>query len=222
MYKRGTSLVEVLMAVLLTAMIVGAVSAIYGFATARAAHTVANQNSTEQSTRLLDAIESSIRNAVTCDLVNIGGQSVLRCTMPANGTDTDGDGVDDRFDVLSVGRRGTDKWGTGQRVWYFIADSSGVPGTTGTIPWRAVRNDSSVISSGDVDRKWTYPYGGTRCAFGQITSLTYTINATYHVVTVSVAAGTLIRASRTPANDEPSMSDSSSLKRIAYWRNWRQ
>ncbi len=223
MRKRGFTLVEMVLVTALTAMIVGALCSLYAFSTNRAAHAYANYGSLMQARDLMDEIESVVQWSQTVSLVSSGSTTGIRCTMPVNGTDKDGDGYADTYTLTTVNRRGLPKWGTGNRIWFYRSDSTGDFTHSGSVPWRAQRSDGSMPTTSDVDSKFAYYYTSGQSRYSLINGLSFVVDSTAHTVDVTVTTNDLVRreASSAAASDA-NLSYSLTFTRKIYWRNWRK
>lgn len=220
--RRGTTLVEMALALSLTALVLGVLAVLYGFTMGRLAHATANFGATNDASLAANAIGQTIRDAYSCTTVTSNGKTGLRCTMPANATDRDGDGKQDTYLISSVSRRGLERTVAGRRVWYYLGDSTGAFGTTGTILWRAERTDDSNPTASDVDRAFAY-VNTTQPRYPLISSLTFSVDSTALTVTFTISASALTRAVRSaPAGEATNQSYSHTETRTAFWRNWRK
>jgi Tfp pilus assembly protein PilV len=219
---RGFTLVELTLVALLTSLVVGAVAGLYVFSAQRTAHAVADETILGQTTTVLQQLEKTISQANTCSAVAVGTGTALKCIMPANGTDHNGDGYMDSFTPVSASRRCTEHWGQGQRVWFYMSDSTGNPTASGTYVWRAKRNDDTTPTSSDADPTWTFYYGGN-ARTPLITGFSFTVNSSAQTVAITLTANELARAQRSSsASSDSSQSRSMTVTRTIYWRNWRQ
>jgi hypothetical protein len=194
MVRRGTTIIEMLLVVGLTAMVLGTLALLYAFTFGRVAHATASFAATDQARRSLDQIAKTASQAISCSVVTSGSVSALKCMMPASGTDTDGDGYLDEYVPSSVSRRGVAKYTPGKRIWFYLSNSDGAFGSSGTILWRAQRSDDCNPASSDADKNWAYYYGSTQQRFGLITSLTPAVDTTAKTTTVTAYATSLIRS----------------------------
>jgi len=206
----------------LTGLIVGAVGGMFVFAASRSAHAMANEAVLEQTTTVLYQLEKTISQATTCSSVSLGGGNGLKCVMPQNGTDFDGDGYMDSFTPYHDSRRSTEEWGEGQRVWFYNSDSTGNPSNQGVYVWRAKRTDDNNPTTSDADPTWTKYYGGS-ARNPSITGFSFTVNSAAHTVSITLIANQLDRAQRSSTlSSDSATSQSITVTRTIYWRNWRQ
>lgn len=220
--NRGTTLVEMALALSLTAMVLGVLAVLYGFSMERLAHATADFGASNDAFMAADAIGNTVRNAYSCTTVTSNGKTGLKCTMPANGTDRDNDGHLDTYTISSVSRRGLEKVTLGNRVWYYLSDSTGAFGNSGTILWKAERSDDLNPTASDVDKKFTYS-STTKLKYPLITGLSFAVDSTAQTVTFTINSGSLIRADRTPGATESNDNLYAYTEaRTAYWRNWRK
>ncbi|MER3466588.1 MAG: hypothetical protein C4340_05585, partial [Armatimonadota bacterium] len=197
---------------------------LYVFVATRAAHGVAVNNVLMQVREATNDICRTIANSVRCELVNVGGKTALKCTMPEQEGATDARGNVVEYIPKSLSPRAIEQWGVGKRIWFYQADATGVPGTTGT----AVRVDDAVPSSADVDRDWSYYYGSTVYRWNLITSATFTVNPTARRTSVSVTGS--VRARGMEERGDPSAIDTIdmaqtytlTMSRESFWLRWRK
>lgn len=220
--NRGTTLVEMSLALSLTALVLGVLAVLYGFSMERLAHATASFGASNDAFLAADSIGTTVRNAYSCTTVTLNGKTGLKCTMPANGTDRDNDGRLDTYTIASVSRRGLEKVTLGNRVWYYLSDSTGAFGNSGSILWRAERSDDLNPTASNVDSKFTYS-SSTKLKYPLITGLTFAVDSTAQTVTFTITSGALTRAERTPgASDANNEKYTYTETRTAYWRNWRK
>jgi hypothetical protein len=222
MRKRSAfTLVEMALVLTLTTLIIGVLTVLYGYTIERLAHATANFIATDDAFLASNDITDVVRNANTCSTVTLSGVTGLKCTMPSSGSDKDGDGHLDRWTLTAVSRRGLEKVTTGKRVWFYLGNSTGAFGTTGTILWKAERSDDLNPTTTDAITKYAY-VTSTRLRYPVISSLTLSVNGSAQTVTTTLVAGSLIRAERTPGSESTSQSYSHTETRTTYWRNWRK
>lgn len=238
MRKRGMTLIEATLTMALSAMVIGVMATLYAFASARSAHAVANQAGTYQASKLLDEIQKIVHASTVCSAATIGSANAIKCTLPTQGIDRRGKDCTDKFNSNGsapcesdppsrfrpqhASRRGAEEWGANQRVWFYLSNASGTPGTAGTYVWRARRNDDLTPTSSNIDSSWAAYYATGPVAFNLISLFTLSVNAANQSVTVSVRAGSVIGAKRIATTQESAISDSITASRTIYWRNWRQ
>ena len=222
MRKRAAfTLVEMSLVLTLTALIIGVLTVLYGYTLERLAHATANFAATDDAYLSSNDINDVVRNAYSCTTVTLNGVTGLKCTLPANGSDKDGDGKLDSWMLTSVSRRGLEKVATGKRVWFYLGNTTGAFGTTGTILWKAERSDDVNPTASDANSRYAY-VTSTRLRYPLISSLSFTVNSSAQTVVTTVVAGSLTRAERTPGSESTSMSYSHTETRTSFWRNWRK
>jgi hypothetical protein len=150
--RRGTTIIEMLLVVGLTAMVIGTLTLLYGFTFSRIAHSTAGFAATDQARKALDEIAGTAAEAIECTVEVSGTNKALKCTMPTSGTDVDGDGYLDVYIPSTVSRRGLGKYTPGKRIWYYLSNSTGAFTTSGTILWRAQRTDDGTPTGSDADK----------------------------------------------------------------------
>ena len=219
--RSGFTLVEMALVLTLTSLIIGVLTVLYGYTMERLAHATADYAASDDAFLSANDIGTVVRNAYTCTTVSSGGVTGLKCTMPSAGTDKDGDGHLDSWTLSSVSRRGYEKVTLGKRVWFYLGDSTGAFGTSGTILWKAERSDDLNPTSTDAITKYAY-LTNTRLRYPLISSLSVTVNSATQTVNFTVVAGSLIRAERTPGSEASNLSYTHTETRTAYWRYWRK
>jgi Tfp pilus assembly protein PilV len=221
--RSGFSIIEVLLAAVLTAVVLGALTSVYSFAARTASNAAASANATRQAQMLGNEIAKVVRNAVQCDVIVGSGNTGLRCTMPANGVDVDGDGYLDTYSPQRISKRGLEKWGKGNRVWFYMANSTGDFSKPGTIVWRAQRIDDSPPTSSDCDSKWAYYYGSSKLRWDITEALTFSVDSANQLTSFSVTCSQLARADRMAKTSDVNSGSGyrTTLSRTIFWRNWR-
>ena len=219
--RTAFTLVEMALVLTLTALIIGVLTVLYGFTIERLAHATADFAASDDAFLASNDIGTVIKNAYTCTTVTASGVTGLKCTMPSTGTDKDGDGHLDSWTLASVSRRGYEKVALGKRDWFYLGDSAGAFGTTGTILWKAERSDDLNPTSSDAITKYAY-LTSTRLRYPLISSLALSVNSSNQTVTYTVIAGSLTRAERTPGSEASNQSYTHTETRTAFWRNWRK
>ena len=219
--RAGLTLIEMTLVLSLTALVIGVLTALYGFSMERLAHATADFAATDDAFLATDAIASTVKDANSCAAVAVNGVTALKCTMPASGTDKDGDGWLDSYNVSTVSRRGYEQVGLGMRRWFYLSDSTGAIGNAGTVLWRAQRSDDLNPTTSDIDHKFAY-ISGTNLRYPMITALSFSVNSSNQTVTVTLSAGSLTRAARTPGSEASNQSYTVTQTRTAFWRDWRK
>jgi len=216
MAKRGYTLVETVIAVGLLGIMVAALAVLFGFTAKRSLHTVARFAALRAGAIAARDIEATIANSVGCAKAANGGTDALVCTMPLNGSDTDGDGTDDAYTPLRISKRGYPRYGSGKRVWYFLGDINGQFGNGGSYLFRAVRNDAANPTIADIDATWSWDYAAGRPKRGPFTAMSLTVDATADTVQYGVTVSSTLRNDQTPANGEASQT--LVLSGTTHWR----
>jgi hypothetical protein len=222
MPRRGTTLIEMLLVVLLTSMIMGTLATLYSYAMGRAAHSAARYTALEQANTLADAIETTVQQAVSCSIVTSGSFSGLKCIMPIQGVDRNGDGYIDRYSPTGVSRRGAEKFGYGKRVWFYTSNSTGAFTASGTVYWRAERSDDAVPTASDADKSFAYYFNTTTPRFSLVSSVAFSVDASTQLVTCTVNASSRINTERAATGSANELTESATVVKSIYWRNWRK
>src|ERR1051325_8276046 len=81
MAKRGFSLVELMIVVILSALVLGVTVSLYGFSMTRLAQGSSRFTTEDQARKLLDEIESVVRDSVSVSTVTSGSVTGLKCVL---------------------------------------------------------------------------------------------------------------------------------------------
>ncbi len=217
-FRRGTTIIELLLVIGLQVIILGAVATLYLFTIQQCGQATAAVGSIEQANNAMDAIATTVRQSMVCATVTSGGKTGLRCTLPNNAIDTDGDGVVDTWLPDKYGADGKATYTKGTRVWYYQAGSTGAFGTAGTTLWRATRTDDSNPTASDVDTTWAFYYGG-KSRYLLIDSLAFVVSGSSAIVTTTIVASASARspdASGSTATTQDKQA--ATLVRTSSWR----
>lgn len=216
MTKRGHTLVEMIIATGLLAIMVAGLTALFGFTGKRNLYAIARFSVLRSASVSAKDIEATVEMAVNCQEVANGTSDALVCTMPLNGTDTSGDGVLDTFTPSRISKRGYPRYGSGQRVWYFLSDANGVFGNSGPYLYRAIRNDGANPGVDDIDKVWSVDYQMGRPKRGPLTGMTFTVDAVNKTVQYNLTLSQAIRRDQAPVNGEAS--HSLTVQGKTFWR----
>lgn len=223
MGRRGFTLVELMLAAVLTVVVVGTVTLLYGYTFSGISNAATTFATNDQAAHALDTISSTVAQSVSCATVNSGSQTALKCLTPAAGSDTNGDGYAEDFQPSTTSRRGVERYAPGNRVWFYFSDSTGAFGSAGTTLWRAQRPDDETPTALDADAYWTFYRGSARPRHGLISSLSFVVDATRKTVTITISSSSLLHTERLPASTTaPSQTVTTTLSRTVAWRNFLQ
>lgn len=221
--QRGFTLVEVTLAMTLSALVIGVTTMAYAHTVVKTSRAMAQTNVLLQVQTFLDEVDRTVANAISCQLVSSGGKTGLKCIMPAAGSDKDGDGVLDTYKPASVNRRQLAKYSPGKRVWFYQSDATGAFAASGAITWKAVRSDDVLPTAGDALSKWAYYSGTSRAKFNLVDQVGFALGADSQSIVTTVRASSQVRSERIMTTAMASASDYAiSLSRTVSWRNWRQ
>ena len=123
--RRAFTLVEMMLAVALTALILGTVTSVYAFTIKRLGYGLADASSQNEAEYAMDVIDGTIGKAQSCTVVSMSGAQGLKCVMPATCTDLTGDGILDTCSPNYINRRSLEEWGNGYRIWFYFGGSNG-------------------------------------------------------------------------------------------------
>lgn len=220
MVKKGFTLIELLLATSITAMVVGSVASVYLFAATRGSHTMATGETVNQAQKLARTIDGLIANSTKASVIVSGSSKGLKCVMPANATDVDGDGVFDTYKPSKFSGPNA-RWGAGTRVWVYTADSTGDFLRPGSILWISKRADDLYPTTSDKLGATTY-YSNTASLLNNlIDSATWTANAD-GTITYTIAFSSLSRADRRSplaAGVDKAVSRTAAISRTVMPRN---
>lgn len=203
----------------LTAMVLGVMATLYGFAMSRLGHATATFVTTSDAVWAADVIEATVRDSYSCSIVSISGRSCLKCILPVTETDRDGDGFADRYNALGVTRRGWEKWGnTGKRIWFYQGSGAGAPSTAGTILFRAKRTDDATPTGSDIDNEFTYARDA-KLRRPLISTFTASVNSSSRTVTFTISTSSLTRDERIHSAESTNNYYTHSETRTVAWRN---
>jgi hypothetical protein len=153
---RGATLIEVTLTLTLTALIIGVATTLYAFIASRTADSV-NRFSTLQSCAFLTKeIGSAVSNSISVSTKSLGTVTALVCEVPADGVDRDQDGTMEIYNPSGTDRLGRETYTSGKRIWFYSANQTGTPGTTGFYWFKAIRSDDATPTISDVDTKWSF------------------------------------------------------------------
>lgn len=218
--RRGFTIVEVLITATLVAMVIGTLASLYYYTFNRTVREVAETSAILQAQMLMDRMEVHLAQASDAQLVTFGGVTALKLTMPASGTDKDGDGVLDVYTPDGVSRRGIAKYNRGKRLWYYMSDATGGFGTPGALIWQAVRNDDANPTGADTVA--TFSNTGGQYRYPLLDSISFSLDSPVESVTVTVRTSRLFRneSAAGAAASEDRDNYVVTLSRKVCWRNW--
>ena len=215
---RGSTLIELLIVVAVQFVILGAAASLYLFTVQQCGQATAAIGPLVQANAAMDAIALTVRESMNCTVQSAGSVTGLRCILPANAADGDGDGVNDLWMPTSFALDGKPKYAKGTRVWFYLGDATGAFGTVGTILWRATRADDNKPTTADADRAWSLYYAGAP-RYALVDSISFTVSATSATTTVGLVASASARkpdasGATASAQDQQRVS----LARTMSWR----
>jgi type II secretory pathway pseudopilin PulG len=223
--KRGFTIVEVLLTVGISSLIVGSMALVYGYTMVRTSYAIATTSVSQQVQTLSSEIDSVISQASSTTIITTGGNTGLKCTMPATQVDLDADGILDAYQPTSI-LGGAPIWGKGKRIWFYTADSTGDFLRPGSVVWRAERSDDLFPTTTTADKSFAYYAGSTtNRRFSLIDQITWVNNTNDKYVTYTLRASTLTRAERsspTAYGGEKNVAQTLTLTKNVFLRNWRQ
>ena len=218
--RRGTTLVELLITMILTVIVMTTGVTLYSFVAIRSGEAVSQYNNLQISNELLDAMDEAITDASSCQLVTLNDVPALKCSLPDTGKDPDGDGILDSYDITKVNKLMGDVHSPGKRVWLYSSEAPGNPTAKGYYWFRAYRNDDVTITSADIDNRWSYRTAGNpRRYYPGVVTLS--INQADKSVTVTMTPDSSIDQERQTAGFVGTKTRAwtgSTLSRTFFWR----
>lgn len=219
MVRRGYTYVEVILAATIGLAIFGLSAMFYAYTVTRSAHAMSSAAVLTEGDRLLLSVKKTVESAHSVSSASYAMKSGLKCVMPLDGSDTDGDGRLDAWSPYKIAA-GKPRYRPGKRVWFYFSDTTGDFTRDGPILYRAERFDDSVPTSLDVDKNWTFYYGkvGHR-SYNLIGDFKWTVDSTGGVVTLTIDLSKALRGDIKA--DDTNSGRQVRIQRKAYWRNWR-
>jgi type II secretory pathway pseudopilin PulG len=159
--QRGATLIEMMFTMSLMVAVIGSTVTLYAFVAIRTGDSVTKYNTYQQTKDLMMAFSDVASDAISCTNVTLGSVTAIKCTMPNDGTDRDGDGIFEQYSPSSVNKLLKESYTAGKRIWFFPSSRPYTVGTAGKYWYRATRNDDLNIVAADVDTKWSYINGTT-------------------------------------------------------------
>jgi Tfp pilus assembly protein PilV len=217
---RGFTIIETMLAASLTSVVVATMALAYHYAAVRTSQALATSSVSNQVQSLMGEIDATISKASSVTIVTTGGNTGIRCTMPAS--------LDTTLNAYTPATvtGGSPTWGKGKRVWFYTADASGAFTSPGTIVWRAERNDDLTPTAANADASFAYQGGtGGKVRYSLVDGLTWSYDSTNKYVTYTIKASTLTRAERSSPTAYTSETNSSRTLQVTknvFLRNWRQ
>lgn len=152
--KRGTTLIETIFTLSLASTILAAVATLASYVLIRTGDSVTQFNTINDSQEVLDAIALTATEAISCTNVTVGSITAIKCTMPANGSDLDGDGILETYLPNKVYKTLQETHTNGKRIWYFASPWPVSVGASGRYWYRAIKSSDSTPSLADIDSNW--------------------------------------------------------------------
>jgi hypothetical protein len=154
--RRGSTFVEVLFTMILMIGVMGAVITLYIFVVSRSTDVISRYSATDRMRNVFDSIVDTGQSSLSCTVENLGSLQAIKCIVPADGVDSDQDGILDKYRITNVHKFFGEYQNKGARIWYYPADITGTPGTWGKYWFKAVISNDNAITTGDIDRRWSF------------------------------------------------------------------
>ena len=220
--RRGFTLLEMMLAVSIMAILIGGVTAVYAYTMVRLGYSLASYTTQREGEYGLDVIDHIIGESQTCSQISVGGNPCLKCILPASCVDPIGDGTSYVCSPDTINRRSLERWGNGKRIWFYLANSGGVPTTPGSILWMACRTDDSTPTATDIVNAYTYYPGNTKLRVDLIQALTTMAGANANLDQVTVTVGSYTgQDAAAPSSASLTNTYQPALSRTPYERGWR-
>jgi Tfp pilus assembly protein FimT len=213
--RSAFTLIEMVLCVALTAIVIGVMATLYGFAAVRLSDAYTKTSLYDQMNSVADRIESTIKNARTCSL-DVSGN--LKCNMPVNGIDSDGDGYFDTYYPDSTDANGMGHYSAGNTVWFYDAGSNAAYGTGSNYVWRAEVPGLTAPTSLNLDHSFGYYYNGN-IRYPLVTSTTFVVSPATQTVTFTVTGSVRIGSENFVTTSEDNTNRVITLTRTVCWRN---
>lgn len=158
--KRGATLIEMTLAVVLTSLIVGSATTLYSFIAIRTADAVSRFSTLQSCTTLSSTIRNLSMTAVKVESKNLSGRAALVCTVPKDSVDRDGDGIPEYPQADFTDKLLREGYTARKRFWIYPANAIGTPGSAGNYWFMAIRTDDANPTVADIHRGWSFWRGG--------------------------------------------------------------
>ncbi|MBI5705774.1 MAG: hypothetical protein HZC36_02170 [Armatimonadetes bacterium] len=189
--RRGYTLVEAVLAVVLAGMVIGTLLSLYSLVASRTARSYTEAAAVYQASTVVESLTTTIANATDVSLQSLGGGTAIKCIMPATGRYANGDGIYEWYEPEKVIGLSQEKFNTYSRIWFYFGNEAGAPSATGQQIHMAVRSDDTTPSAADVLWSWEHYPGTTKSRFDLISTWTLSIDDTQKALTLTVTASTL-------------------------------
>lgn len=156
--QRGLTLIEVLLATVLTALVLGGVLGIFGFVMRQWGGQVSRSNALQAANLGMDRMTKEMRHAILYESVDAYGVSNV-FTFPNN--------KDSAGNYVPAWSGGKLQYQPGTRVRFYLSDTTGDPAVAGPILWREYL---PVGGSWTIDSAWSLQPGSS--ARGQVANVT--------------------------------------------------
>jgi len=151
LHTRGFTLMEMMIAMTITALVFSVVADIFAAGTRQYALRASENIAMRQAASAFDRMTDDIRNAVRFSSGTVSGNPVYTFILPAN-TDVSGNYIPNSAGLAML-------YAEGARVRYYLSNSNGEQTTTGgTVLWRATATSTGSVWTKDT--AWTKDAGG--------------------------------------------------------------
>jgi len=205
-------MIELIVATGLTAVVCAAVAGSFGFILRETARATIRASVSIQVADAVERMRPTVEDAVVCQSVVLAnGTNGLECIMPMDKSGT-------LYSPIRIDGQGAARYRAGDSYMFYLSDISGSLSKTGTVLWRATKPYGSVTWTPDTT--WSLYYGS---AVGRVYSLgkfTFAIDSAGSNVTLDLTIGEAYGGSALKGALAAG-TESLSVKRIIYYRNWK-
>ena len=205
MRRSAFTTVEMLLALTLGSIIFVAASGLYLFSVTKSTQALAASTVALEADRSVRDLENVVRSSVSVTSVSLTGGLALKCTLPADGADTNGDGVIDDYQPYKV-NSGEARYRAGKRVWFLFSDATLSPSRAGNVLVRYERTDDATPSASDAKVDAAYYYADRVNSNSKlIDRLTWSVDSAQNMVTLTLDLSKVLMAD-TSATGSPAAS----------------
>lgn len=217
--RRGFTIIEMLLVVGMTSMVMGAMCALYAFCVTRLNHVVSAYDATSTTTRILEQIDRVVQNCNSCAATAVGSKPALVCTVGSSAMDSNADNAPDNINPVRVTRRGSEVYGSNNRVWFYFTNATGTYNTAGDFFVMAVVSGSSTPTNADIYWNFSKDEQG-RNRFAGLSSITFTVNSD-NTVTTQVVASSATKNQSASTTEDAALTEAYTGSRRTFLTGWK-